>query len=188
MQVDSELTGVLIAVGFLVMGFVSMPIAAVFVIGAVALGVVIALLLRFVPRKFARAAVGALIVSAGVALWWSVHKPPRPHTVSSNALYVRPDNLPFRLRQPGYWLECWFDRNESVDRCKLTDENGTVSFEDVFLPCEGCTPLPQSDLVFKWETGRTWTQSCDNRVNVPDIYVKYGLTLFPRSLYAEAHQ
>src|SRR6266705_2633934 len=188
MRVDSEFAGLLVAVGFLVMGLVSMPIATVFVLGAIALGVVVALLLRFIPRKFSRVMVGTIIILAPFVFWWAGHKPRRPLTVSSNALYVVPYNLPLRLRQAGYWLECWFDQHENVDRCKLTDENGIVSFEDVFLPRPGHTPLPQSELVFRRETGRTWMQSCDNRVNVPVVYVKYGQELVPRSLYTETKQ
>ena len=188
MRVDSEFAGLLVAVGFLVMGLVSMPIATVFALGAIALGVVVALLLRFIPRKFSRVMVGTIIILAPFVFWWAGHKPRRPLAVSSNALYVVPYNLPLRLRQAGYWLECWFDQHENVDRCKLTDENGIVSFEDVFLPRPGHTPLPQSELVFRRETGRTWMQSCDNRVNVPVVYVKYGQELVPRSLYTETKQ
>jgi hypothetical protein len=184
MQVDSEIAGLLVAVGFLVMGFVSMPVATGFVIGAVALGMIVALALRFTPKKFTRVVLGAVIVLAAVAFWWD--SPRRPHTVSSNALYVLPNNVPFTLRKTGYWLECWFDGQADVDRCRLTDEHGTVSFEDVFLQCEGCKPLPQSELVIKQKTGRTWIRSCDKKVNVPVIYVAYGLTLLPQSFYAEA--
>jgi len=186
MRVDSEFAGLLVAVGFLVLGLVSMPLATGFVLGAIALGVVGALLLRFIPRRFSRLIVGMLIVLAAFVLWWAGHKPRRPHTVSSSALYVLPNNVPLRLFQTGYWLECWFDQHDNVDRCKLTDEHGTVSFEDVFIQCEVCTPLPQSDLVFKRETGRTWIQSCDKKVNVPVIYVAYGETLLPRSLKCRA--
>src|SRR2546426_3007349 len=93
MKVDSEFAGLLVAVGFLVMGLVSMPLATVFVLGAIALGVVVALLLRFTPRKFSRVIVGTLIILAAFVLWWAGHKPRRPHTVSSNALYVLPDNV-----------------------------------------------------------------------------------------------
>jgi hypothetical protein len=190
MQVDSEFAGLLVAVGFLVLGLVSMPIATVFVIGAIVSGVVVALLLRFIPRKFSRVMVGTIVILAPFVFWWAGHKPRRPHTVSSDALYVVPNNLPFRWRQPGYWLECWFDQHENVDRCKLTDEHGTVSFEDVFLPWPGHTPLPQNELVFKRDTGHIWIQSCDKRVNAPVVYVKYDQALVPRSLYEawrEAH-
>jgi hypothetical protein len=46
MQVDSEVAGILIAVGFVLMGLVSMPIAKWFFLGAVLFGVVVALVLR----------------------------------------------------------------------------------------------------------------------------------------------
>jgi hypothetical protein len=185
MQVDSEFAGILVAVGFLVLGLVSMPIATGFVLGSIALGVVVALLLRFTPKKFSRLVLGTVIILAALVLWWLGHEPRRPRTVSSSALYVLPNNVPFTFHKTGYWLECWFDQHENVDRCKLTDEHGTVSFEDVFLQCEGCTPLPQSELVFKRQTGRIWIQSCDKRVNVPNIYVACNQTLYPRSLYKE---
>ena|ERR1700687_154496 len=51
MKVDSEFAGLLVAVGFLVMGFVSMPLATGFALGAITLRVVVALLLRFTPKK-----------------------------------------------------------------------------------------------------------------------------------------
>jgi hypothetical protein len=187
MQVDSEFAGLLVAVGFVVLGLVSMPIATGFVLGAIALGIVVALLLRFTPRRFGRVVAGTVIILAAFALLWAGHKPQRPPTVSSSALYVRPNNLPFSLHKTGYWLECWFEEDRNVDRCKLTDEDGTVSFEDEYLPCVGHTPLPQSELVFniQW-TGRVWTQSPDKRTNAPVVHLENGQNLLPRSLYAEA--
>lgn len=50
MRVDSEFAGVLIALGFLLMAFVSMPLAAWFVGGAILIGVLVALALRLVRR------------------------------------------------------------------------------------------------------------------------------------------
>jgi hypothetical protein len=47
MRVESGLIGIVIAAGFLLMGFVSMPAAMWFLTGAVVLGGAIALLLRF---------------------------------------------------------------------------------------------------------------------------------------------
>ena len=188
MQLDSEFAGVLVAVGFLVMGLVSMPPATGLVLGAITLGVVVALLLRFTPRKFSRVIVGTVVVLAAFALLWAGNKARRPHTVSSNAIYVLPNNVPFRLHKAGYWLECWYDQHEKVDRCKLTDEKGNGGFEDVFLPCVGQTPLPQSELVFQRFTGDTWTQSRDKRINVPVVYLDNGPMLLSRSLFADAKQ
>ncbi len=187
MQVDSEIAGLLVAVGFLVMGFVSMPIATGLVLGAVALGVIVALVLRFTPKKFTRFVLGTVIFVALVMLWWEGHHPRRPRTVSSNALYVLPNNVPFTLHKTGYWLDCWFDQAANVDRCKLTDEKGTGSFEDVFLPCVGQTPLPQSQMVLnaKW-TGDAWTRSPDKTINVPVVKLENRQILLPKSFYAEA--
>jgi hypothetical protein len=187
MQVDSEFVGLLVAVGFLVMGLVSMPIATWFVLGTMALGIVVALLLRFAPKNFSRVVVATVIILAAVVLLWEGHSPRRPPGVSSNALYVLPNNVPFTLHRTGYWLDCWFDKHAGVDRCKLTDGKGTPFFEDVFLPCLGQTPLPQSELVLKprW-TGQKWTRSPDKGTNAPVVYVEDGQVLLPQSFYAAA--
>lgn len=50
MKVDSESAGVLIALGFFIMAFVSMPLAAWFVGGAVVLGGIVALFLAMFRR------------------------------------------------------------------------------------------------------------------------------------------
>jgi hypothetical protein len=186
MRVDSEFAGLIVAVGFIVMGLISMPLATGFVLGAITLGVVVALLLRFTPKKFTRVVLGAVIILTAVVLLWEGRKPRRPRTVSSNALYVLPNNVPFTLHKTGYWLDCWFDEHASGDRCKLVYENGTRSFEDVFLPCVGQTPRPQSELVFnaRW-TGEIWTRS-PYGINTPVVRLQNGQVLLPQSFYAEA--
>jgi hypothetical protein len=136
MRVDSEFAGILVAVGFLVMGFVSMPVARWFLLAAAALGVFVALVLRFTPKKYSRVVLGTVIIVAAVVLFWEGREPRRlrPGTVSSHAIYVLPDNAALRLHNRGYWLDCWFDEQANVDRCRLTDETGAGLFEDVYLP------------------------------------------------------
>jgi hypothetical protein len=52
MQVDSGVAGIVIAAGFLVLGIVSMPaLTLIFLLGAVPLGVAVALLLRFTNKS-----------------------------------------------------------------------------------------------------------------------------------------
>jgi hypothetical protein len=159
--------------------------------GHYALGVVVALLLRFTPKKFRRVVLGAAIifvVFVVVVLFWEGRKPRRPPTVSSDALYVLPDNVPFTLHKTGYWVDCWFDEHANVDRCKLTDEKGAMLFEDVFLPCIGKEPLHQSVLVSNgrrlW-TADIWNPSPEKGTKVPVVFVN-GQYLLPRSFYAEA--
>ena len=50
MQVDSEFAGLLLAAGFLVMGAVGLDIGKFFVLGAVGVGVVVAVVLRLMRR------------------------------------------------------------------------------------------------------------------------------------------
>ena len=50
MRVDSEFAGLLLAAGFLVMGAVGLDIGKFFVLGAVVLGITVALLLRFTRK------------------------------------------------------------------------------------------------------------------------------------------
>ncbi|MGO9865389.1 MAG: hypothetical protein ACLPLR_17415 [Terriglobales bacterium] len=187
MRVDAEFAGIMVAVAFMVLGIVSMPIATAFVIGTVALGVVVALVLRFIPKKFSRVVLGTLMILVVGVLWWLGHQPGRPRTVSSNALYVYPNNVKFTFHKTGYWLDCWFDQSAKVDRCKLSDEKGNDMFEDVFLPCVGQTPLPQRELVFNTrKTGDAWIWSPDKRINVPLVQLKDGQDLLPQSFYAKA--
>jgi hypothetical protein len=187
MRGDSEFAGLLVAVGFLVMGLVSMPIATWFVLGALALGVVVALLLRFTEKSGLGVVLATLLVLVAAVLWWAGLPPRRPNSVSSNALHVEPSNAPFRWHRTGYWLDCWFDEHANVDRCKLTDAQGATVFEDVFLPCIGQMPIPQRELVLdaKW-TGSTWTGSRDKGVNVPVVELADRQVLLPQSFYAEA--
>jgi len=51
MKADSEFAGILVAVGFLVMGAVSLDIGRWFVLGALGLGIAVALLLRFTQNS-----------------------------------------------------------------------------------------------------------------------------------------
>src|SRR5215467_1307281 len=88
MRVDAEVAGILVAVGFLAMGVVSMPLATGFILGGIGLGVIVALLIRFTPRKFSREVFAAALILAAGLLWWLGHRPGRPPSVSSNAFYV----------------------------------------------------------------------------------------------------
>jgi hypothetical protein len=50
MRIDAKSAGILVAVAFLVLGVVGLAIAKWFLLGAIALGVVVALLLRFLRK------------------------------------------------------------------------------------------------------------------------------------------
>jgi mannose/fructose/N-acetylgalactosamine-specific phosphotransferase system component IIC len=50
MQVDAEVAGILVAIGFFVMGFVSVPIAKSFLLGAFAVGIGVAIVLGLIRK------------------------------------------------------------------------------------------------------------------------------------------
>jgi hypothetical protein len=50
MQVDSEVAGILVALGFVVMAVVGIPLARWFVLGTALMGVSVALVLRFTRK------------------------------------------------------------------------------------------------------------------------------------------
>ena len=51
MRIDSESAGIIIAIGFVVMGVVGVPIAKWFLIAGGVLGIGVALVLRFLRRR-----------------------------------------------------------------------------------------------------------------------------------------
>lgn len=136
--------------------------------------------------KVVGVALALMVGGMALVLWWTGRPPRRPASLSSNALHFEPSNVPFTLRQTGYWLDCWLDEPANVDRCKLTDVKGNVLFEDAFLPCRGRSPVPKSDLVFDTRrTGYTWLGSYEKGINVPVIYLMNGQLLLLRSAYEE---
>jgi hypothetical protein len=135
------------------------------------------------------AILGTMIFVAAVVVWWTGRPPRRPINLSPHALHFEPSNVPFTLHQTGYWLDCWLDEHANSDRCRLTDVKGSALFEDVFLPCDGQSPVPQSDLVFDARrTGYTWTGSYEKGVSVPVIFLTNGQILLPRSAYEESRK
>jgi hypothetical protein len=136
------------------------------------------------------ALLGTAIFIAMVVVWWTARPPRRPAGLSTNALYMERGIVPFKLSStPGDWLDCWFDKHERLDRCRLTDERGNLEFEDVFLPYEGQSPLPQEDLVLdRRATGHVWTGSYEKGLRYPLIHLANGQILLPRSDYEKAKQ
>ncbi len=51
MRVDTEFAGILVAIGFVIMGLVALPIAKWFLLAALVLGVAVALLFRLVGKR-----------------------------------------------------------------------------------------------------------------------------------------
>jgi hypothetical protein len=140
-------------------------------------------------NKHIVAAICAITLLTAAVFVWANRPKPRPNSVSSNAIHIEKVHSPFTFRETGYWLDCWFDASEGVDRCKLTDQNGNVVFEDVFLPYEGKSPIPQSALIFDFRRiGSGWVGSYEKNISVPVIYLENHQILLPRAAYNESKQ
>jgi hypothetical protein len=140
--------------------------------------------------KLIGALLGMMIVLAVAVLWWVGRPPQRPANLSPKALYLERGVVPFKLSStPGDWLDCWFDEDEQLDWCKMTDEKGRLEFEDVFLPYEGQLGIPQDKLTFDTRrTGHVWTGSYEKGTRIPVVYLADGEILLPRSEYEKAKQ
>jgi hypothetical protein len=129
-----------------------------------------------------------LLISVLVAvLWWTGRTPQRPPNLSVNALYIERGVVPFKLSNTGEWLDCWFDKDEHLARCKLTNMNGWAEFEDVFLPYSGQAAISETDLMLdRKRTGRLWGGTYEKGTHYPIVYLSNGDVLLPRSEYETA--
>ena len=73
----------------------------------------------------------------------------------------------------GYWyVNCWLDKVENVDRCRIYHSDGGVLHEDVYLPYDGSGTVPAERLQISRSTGS----------NGPYIvYLRDGTILLTRS-------
>jgi hypothetical protein len=138
-------------------------------------------------KIFLSVCVGLLIVAVIGAYWWSNIPPRRPLGVSSNAVFLWAGHLGLPAPKHGTWLECWTDSTVGENRCRLTEMDGTRSFEGAFLANRGNSPVPQSDLHVLTEQT---SQSVDLwvRVNtqlVPLVFLQNGTVLIPSDAYQE---
>ena len=129
-----------------------------------------------------------IAVLGGLFFWWEGRRPERPLDLPTNAIYIESGIVPFKLKStPGRWIGCWYDSSDKLDHCKVTNENGRLEFEDVFLPYEGEVAVSQSDLAFDVRRTRTvWTGSYENGILVPIIYLTNGQILLPRTIFEKA--
>ena len=95
-----------------------------------------------------KAVAGSVLVIIALGIWylWWIGRPPmRPSVLPANAIYIETGGVPFKLRStPGHWVGCWYDQNDRLNHCKVTNEIGNLEFEDVFLPYDGGAPASES--------------------------------------------
>jgi len=132
------------------------------------------------------AVLAGIIAVGAFVLWWTARPPARPANVPLNGIYIEKGLVPFKLRStPGTWIGCWYDSTDRSDHCRITDENGKLEYEDIFLPYKGQAPILQNALILDSQhTGHLWTGS-DKGIRVPVICLINGQILLPKTDFEE---
>lgn len=128
----------------------------------------------------------AVLVIAG-AYWWANIPPKRPRGVPASAVFLWAGHLGLPAPKHGTWIQCWTDNPNEVNRCRLTEMDGTVQYEGIFLAAAGNTPVPESDLEIESEpTGDVthWVRLGGLR-GAPLVFLKNGTVLIPKDAYQE---
>lgn len=130
--------------------------------------------------------VGTFIIAVVGAYWWSNTPPKRPSDVSANAVFLWAGHLGLPAPKHGTWIACWTDTTEKVNKCRLTDMNGTVLYEGVFLVDAGENPVPQPDLKIEGEpTSQTNWVPLGGMLAAPLVFLKNGTVLIPKDAYRD---
>lgn len=130
---------------------------------------------------------GAAVLAIAGAYWWSNVPPKRPKDVSANAVFLWAGSLGLPAPKHGTWIECWTDTASGVNKCRLTEMDGKVTYEGVFLADTGRNPIPSPDLKI---LGEQTSQSTDLWVRsqgrfVPLVFLKDGTVLIPKDAYQD---
>jgi hypothetical protein len=123
--------------------------------------------------------------------WWSSFPPKRPSTVPPEAVFVfaPPKGEILPLPKNGDWLNCWLDREQNVNRCRMSDEDGILEYEGVFSPSQGSSVMPNSELkidVKRTGTRMQWVIFGDQIM--PIIHLRGGTILIPAEASEPAKQ
>jgi hypothetical protein len=77
--------------------------------------------------------VGIAVLAMAGAYWWATIPPKRPNGLPSDAVFLWAGHLGLPAPKHGTWIECWTDVANGVNKCKLTEMNGTPRYEGIFL-------------------------------------------------------
>lgn len=130
---------------------------------------------------------GVAVLAIAVAYWWANVPPKRPKDVPADAVFLWAGHLGLPAPKHGTWIECWTDTPDGVNKCRLTEMDGRVTYEGVFLADTGANPIPSSDLkILSEQTSQSvnlWVRSQGQLV--PLVFLKSGTVLIPKDAYPQ---
>ncbi len=97
--------------------------------------------MRAQSDKRQRILVVLLIVALATAsyIYWATRIPQRPPNIPEDSTYVP-------LDKTYKWVHCWLDQQRRVNRCSVYQSDGTLYFEDDYLPYGSSRPIPPERL------------------------------------------
>ncbi len=133
------------------------------------------------------ASLGVLFLLIKGAYWWSNTPPGRPPDVSANGVFLWAGHLGLPAPRHGTWIECWTDSKAGTNKCRLTEMDGTRSFEGTFLADASRAVVPQSELeILSEQTSQNvhlWVRV--NGEPAPLVFLRNGKVLIPSGAYQE---
>jgi hypothetical protein len=113
--------------------------------------------------------------------------PKRPQGVSANAVFWWAGHLGLPAPRHGRWLECWAEIDSAGSRCRVTEMNGKIEYDGLYLPNTDQPAIAQSNFKILIETTRDanlWIGMNDGNY-APLIFLQNGTILIPKDGYSE---
>jgi len=91
-----------------------------------------------------------LIVLVAIPLALAAYRARRPSDMPVTSVWIDAPAVPFGFYR-GWWLGCWVDTDQQADRCRLYSGSlhPPVVYEGRYVPCEGKSPVPLTELKLK---------------------------------------
>ncbi len=141
-----------------------------------------------VKKRIAQILLGILLTTLGLVfgrLWWATLTPRRPANMPIGSVWVWAPPAPLDFSPRGYWLGCWLDGSQNVNRCRVTDRNGHVHFEDEYRSLIREMPIPSAELLIRTykDTSELWAWSKTMHNDVAVVRLANGEILVPFKAY-----
>jgi hypothetical protein len=124
-----------------------------------------------------------IVVAIIAAFWWAGVTPGRPRSLPADAVFLWAPYRGIPKAIKGVWLNCRQDA-KGRDRCRVSKEDGTLMYEDEFIPYGQAAPVPASGLKIDPERSREYMLGVRGGF-APLVYLTGGHVLIPASRYEE---
>jgi hypothetical protein len=133
-------------------------------------------------------AFGGLVMLVGLSIAWKAFQARRPSDMPATSIWIDAPAVPFGFYH-GWWLGCWVDSDQQSNRCRLYGPSlkQPVVYEGRYIPCEGETPVPSSELQLRAPSSMIWTLDSKKEM-APPAWLQNGKILVPLGAKADCEK